>query len=63
MSMQIEALEIANFRLFREAKLTDLPRLAVVIGPNGSGKSTLFDVFSDLAPGDVLVLNWNPSTG
>ena len=48
MAMQIEALEIANYRLFRDAKLTFLPRLAVVIGPNGSGKSTLFDVFSFL---------------
>lgn len=46
--MQIEALEIKNYRLFRDAKLEDLPRLAVVVGANGSGKSTLFDVFSFL---------------
>lgn len=46
--MQIEALEIKNYRLFRDAKLTDLPRLTVVVGANGSGKSTLFDVFSFL---------------
>ncbi len=46
--MQIEALEIANYRLFRDAKLTNLPRLAVVVGANGSGKSTLFDVFTFL---------------
>jgi predicted ATPase len=46
--MQIETLEIRNYRLFREAKLTNLPRLAVVVGANGSGKSTLFDVFSFL---------------
>lgn len=46
--MQIEALEIRNYRLFRDAKLTDLPRLTIVIGANGSGKSTLFDVFSFL---------------
>jgi len=46
--MQIEALEIKNYRLFRNAKLTNLPQLAIVVGANGSGKSTLFDVFSFL---------------
>lgn len=46
--MQIETLEIRNFRLFRKASLTNLPRLTVVVGANGSGKSTLFDVFSFL---------------
>ncbi len=46
--MQIETIEIRNYRLFRDAKLTDLPRLVVVVGANGSGKSTLFDVFSFL---------------
>lgn len=55
MAMQIVALEIENYRLFRRAKLTDLPRLTVVIGPNGSGKSTLFDVFSFLK--DALAHN------
>jgi predicted ATPase len=46
--MQIESIEIRNYRLFRDTKLTDLPRLAIVVGANGSGKSTLFDVFSFL---------------
>jgi predicted ATPase len=46
--MQIESLEIKNYRLFRDAKFKDLPRLTVVVGANGSGKSTLFDVFSFL---------------
>jgi predicted ATPase len=46
--MQIETIEIRNYRLFREAKLSDLPRMTVVVGANGSGKSTLFDVFSFL---------------
>lgn len=46
--MQIEAIEIKNYRLFRNAKFDDLPRLCVVVGANGSGKSTLFDVFSFL---------------
>lgn len=46
--MQIESIEIRNYRLFRSAELKDLPRLAVVVGANGSGKSTLFDVFTFL---------------
>jgi len=46
--MQIEAIEIRRYRLFREAIFDDLPRMAVVVGTNGSGKSTLFDVFSFL---------------
>lgn len=46
--MQIESIEIRNYRLFRDARLADLPRMTVVVGANGSGKSTLFDVFSFL---------------
>ena len=46
--MQIESIEIRNYRLFRDAKLSSLPRMAVVVGANGSGKTTLFDVFSFL---------------
>lgn len=46
--MQIEALEIRNYRLFRDAVFNDLPQMTVVVGANGSGKSTLFDVFSFL---------------
>lgn len=46
--MQIEAIEIRNYRLFRDTKLENLPSLTVVVGANGSGKSTLFDVFGFL---------------
>ena len=46
--MQIETLEIRNYRLFRDVKLIDLPRLTIVVGANGSGKSTLLDIFSFL---------------
>lgn len=46
--MQIESIEIRNYRLFRDAELSNLPRMTVVVGANGSGKSTLFDVFSFL---------------
>ncbi len=53
--MQIESIELRNFRVFRSAELKDLPRLSVVVGANGSGKSTLFDAFSFLK--DALTLN------
>ncbi len=43
--MQIESLEIENYRLFRDVRLPNLARLTVAVGANGSGKSTLFDVF------------------
>ena len=48
MRIEIENIEIQNYRLFRRARLSNLPRLAIVVGANGSGKSTLFDVFSFL---------------
>ena len=46
--MQIEQIDIKNYRVFRDVKLTKLRPLTVVVGANGSGKSTLFDVFSFL---------------
>ena len=45
--MRIEQIEIRNYRVFRNVKLTKVPSMAVV-GANGTGKSTLFDVFSFL---------------
>ena len=53
--MRIENIEIRNYRLFRKAKLGDLPRLTIIVGANGSGKSTLFDVFTFLK--DALTHN------
>ena len=53
--MQIESIEVKNYRLFREPKLSDIPRLCVLVGANGTGKSTLFDVFSFLK--DSLSMN------
>ncbi len=53
--MQIQSLEIKNYRLFRHAVLKDLPKMVIVVGANGSGKSTLFDVFSFLK--DALTRN------
>ena len=46
--MQIKSIELRNYRLFRHAKLTDLPPMATLVGANGSGKSTLFDALSFL---------------
>ncbi len=53
--MQLESIEIENYRVFRHAKLTSLPRLVTLVGANGSGKSTLFDMFSFLK--DALAFN------
>lgn len=53
--MQIESIAIKNYRLFRDAKLDNIPRLCVLVGANGTGKSTLFDVFSFLK--DALSMN------
>lgn len=53
--MQIESIEIKNYRLFRDMKLQSIPRLCVLVGANGTGKSTLFDVFSFLK--DALAMN------
>lgn len=53
--MQIESIEIKNYRLFRDTKLEHIPRLCVLVGANGTGKSTLFDVFSFLK--DALAMN------
>lgn len=46
--MQIEGIELRNYRLFREARFEGLSQMSVIVGANGSGKSTLFDVLSFL---------------
>ncbi|MDR1936489.1 MAG: AAA family ATPase, partial [Candidatus Accumulibacter sp.] len=53
--MKIESIEIRNYRLFRDTRITHIPRLCVLVGANGTGKSTLFDVFSFLK--DALTMN------
>ncbi|MDR3213948.1 MAG: AAA family ATPase [Azoarcus sp.] len=53
--MKIETIEIKNYRLFRNVRITHIPHLCVLVGANGTGKSTLFDVFSFLK--DALTQN------
>ncbi len=53
--MQIEAVTIQNYRVFRDARFEGIPRLVTLVGANGTGKSTLFDVFSFLK--DALAFN------
>lgn len=61
MRMQIESIEIKNYRLFKSAALRDLGRMTILVGENGSGKSTLFDVFSFLK--DALTQNIASAVG
>lgn len=53
--MQIESLELRNYRTFRNTEIKNLGRLAVFVGANGSGKSTIFDALSFLK--EALQLN------
>ncbi len=53
--MQVESIQIKNYRLFRNVELNNLRPMTVVVGANGSGKSTLFDVFTFLK--DALAEN------
>jgi predicted ATPase len=53
--MQIESIEVENFRVFKEARFSNLSSLTVLVGQNGSGKSTLFDVLTFLK--DALTQN------
>jgi predicted ATPase len=58
--MRIEAIEIKNYRVFKDISIGDasnnpLPNLSVFVGANGSGKTTLFDIFGFLR--DALIGN------
>jgi len=53
--MKLESLHLKNFKVFKDARMTDLPSFCVVVGANGVGKSTLFDIFGFLR--DCLTYN------
>lgn len=53
--MKLEAVKLANFKIFKDAQINNLPELCVFVGANGSGKSTFFDVFGFLK--DALTYN------
>lgn len=53
--MHIESIHIQNYRMFRDVKIENIPKMSVFVGANGSGKSTLFDVFGFLR--DSLIHN------
>ncbi|NMC48006.1 MAG: AAA family ATPase [Desulfovibrio sp.] len=55
--MKIESLRLRNFKAFRDAEITNIPKFCVFIGANGSGKSTIFSVFGFLR--DALTGNVN----
>ncbi len=46
--MRLESIRLVNFKLFKKADFSNLPRLCVLVGANGAGKSTLFSVFTFL---------------
>ncbi|MDR1163957.1 MAG: AAA family ATPase [Candidatus Accumulibacter sp.] len=53
--MRIESIQLKNYKSFRDAGISDIPGLCVMVGANGSGKSTLFGVFGFLK--DCLLHN------
>ena len=46
--IKIEKICLRNFKTYKNAEMSNVPRFCVVVGANGSGKSTLFDVFGFL---------------
>ena len=53
--MKIESIKIKNYKAFKDAEITNIPQLCVIVGTNGSGKSTLFDIFGFLK--DAMINN------
>ena len=46
--MKIEFIRLKNFKSFKNAEMSNIPRLCVLVGANGTGKSTLFSLFEFL---------------
>ncbi len=59
--MQIESVQIENYKVFRAAEVRNLPPMCVFLGANGAGKSTFFDVFGFLS--DALKTNVRAALG
>ena len=55
--MKIESIRFKNFKSFKDAELSDLPNLCIIVGANGTGKSTVFQVFQFLR--DAMASNVN----
>ena len=55
--MKIESIRFKNFKSFKDAELSDLPNLCIIVGANGTGKSTIFQVFQFLR--DAMASNVN----
>ncbi|MDX7746666.1 MAG: AAA family ATPase [Aeromonas veronii] len=53
--MHIESIRLKNFKSYRNACISGIPSLCVVVGANGTGKSSLFGVFGFLK--DCLLFN------
>lgn len=53
--MHIESIAIKNYRLFKDVRIEDIPKMSVFVGANGSGKSTIFEIFEFLR--DALIHN------
>ena len=46
--MKLESIRLKNFKAFKNAHMTDIPNLCIIVGANGSGKSTIFSIFDFL---------------
>jgi len=55
--MKLESIKLHNFRAFRDAEMTHIPSLCVLVGANGVGKSSIFSVFDFLK--NVMASNVN----
>ncbi len=53
--MKIEQIRLKNYKVFKDIKMSNIPKLCVIVGANGTGKTTLFDVFGFLK--DCLTYN------
>ncbi|MDR1492661.1 MAG: AAA family ATPase [Planctomycetaceae bacterium] len=55
--IQIESLQIKNYKVFKNLNISRLPSFCIIVGANGTGKSTFFDIFGFLQ--ECLISNVN----